>query len=107
MTRTVIMLPETTDDLANLYSYVARHDSIAHADMLLSKLEDTCATLGDNPQRGHVVPELKRIFVEGFREIHYKPYRVIFQIAGETVYVHAILDGRRELQAFLERRLLG
>jgi toxin ParE1/3/4 len=107
MTCQVIVLPEAKEDLVELYLYVARHDSVPRADALLSKLEETCASLSDNPERGHVVPELKRVFVEGFREIHYKPYRVIYQTFGETIYVHAVLDGRRELQEFLERRMFG
>jgi toxin ParE1/3/4 len=107
MTEKVILLPEAKGDMVDLYLYVARHDSVIHADALLLKLEETCSSLCNNPERGHVVPELKRVFVGGFREIHFKPYRIIFQTAGETVYVHAVLDGRRELQELLEKRMLG
>ena len=107
MTGSVILLPEAKEDLVDLYLYVARHDSTVHADALLLKLEEKCSSLGNNPERGHVVPELKRVFVEGFREIHYNPYRIIFQTVGETVYIHAVLDGRRELQELLEKRIFG
>ena len=30
----------------------------------------------------------------------------IYQIEGQTVFVHCVLDGRRDLQELLERRLL-
>jgi hypothetical protein len=39
-------------------------------------------------------------------EIHFKPYRIIYQIVGRTVFVHCVLDGRRAVQEMLERRLL-
>ncbi len=106
MTRKVVILPEAKQDLVDVYMYVAGHDPVTHADRLLDKLEEMCISLNDNPERGHFVPELHRVFVEGFREIHFKPYRIIFQISGETVFVHAVLDGKRELQETLERRLL-
>ena len=106
MSYTVIVLPEAKDDLLDIYLYVAEHDSISRADALLEKLEHTCYSLNLNPERGHTVPELKRIHIEGFREIHFKPYRIIFQICVDDVYIHAVLDGRRELQEILERRML-
>jgi toxin ParE1/3/4 len=51
-------------------------------------------------------PELERIGVCGYREIHFKPYRIIYQIAGQKVFIHCVLDGRRAMQEILERRLL-
>ena len=37
----------------------------------------------------------------------FKPYRIVYQVLGETVYVMLIADGRRDMQALLQRRLLG
>jgi toxin ParE1/3/4 len=107
MTGKAIFLPEAKKDMTDLYLYVARHDSITHADGLFLKIKEACSSLANNPERGHVVPELKKVFVEGFREIHFKPYRIIFQTVCDDVYIHAVLDGRRELQELLEKRLLG
>lgn len=106
MTFEILILPEAESDLTELYRYVAMHDSQGNADKLLSLLEEKCTSLELNPERGHSVSELDRIYVSGFRELHCKPYRIIYQIIGSTVYIYAILDGRRELQELLERRLL-
>jgi toxin ParE1/3/4 len=106
MNNKVIILPEARDDLVDIYLYISKHDSINSADSLLYKLEKKCLSLKNSPERGHTVPELGRIYVEGFREIHFKPYRIIYQCIIDVVYIHAILDGRRELQEFLERRIL-
>lgn len=102
----VIILPEAKGDLVDIYSYIAENDFISRADRLLDNIEDRCRSLHTMPQRGHEVPELKHIHVEGFCEIHFKPYRIIYQVIGKEVFIHAILDGRRELQELLERRLL-
>jgi toxin ParE1/3/4 len=102
----VQMLPEADDDLVDIYHYVANHDSIGQADKLLDSLELKCTSLINNPERGHSVQELERIHATGFREIHFKPYRIIHQITGNAVFIHAVIDGRRELQELLERRLL-
>lgn len=102
----VLMLPEAEGDLVAVYRYVAEHDSAGKAEKLLTVLEQKCSALSGNPERGHSVPELRRIYVTGFREIHFKPYRIIYQIVVDKVYLHAVLDGRRELQELLERRLM-
>jgi toxin ParE1/3/4 len=106
MKYSVVFLPEAEQDLLDIYLYVAQHDAISRAEALLLNLEEKCMYLNENPERGHLVPELKHVHVEGFREIHYKPYRIIFQVTAECVYVHAVFDGRRELQEILERRIL-
>ena len=58
------------------------------------------------PERGHIPPELERIGVFGFREIHFKPYRIVYEIERKGVFIHCVLDGRRDLQELLESRLL-
>jgi toxin ParE1/3/4 len=41
-----------------------------------------------------------------YREILGKPYRIIYRVMAENVYVLVIADGRRDMQALLQRRLL-
>jgi toxin ParE1/3/4 len=100
------ILPEAEDDLFDIYHYVANHDSKSSADKLLDSLEMKFASLNNAPERGHSVPELERINATGFREIHFKPYRIVYQIFGDSVFIHAVIDDRRDLRELLERRLL-
>ena len=44
--------------------------------------------------------------VSRYREIFFKPYRIIYRVMGDNVYVLVIADGRRDMQALLLRRLL-
>ena len=97
---------EAEQDLIDIYRYVATHDSVEAADYLLDELETLCSKLSSLPQRGHVPPELERVAVTAYREVHFKPYRVVYEIIGREVFVHCVLDGRRDMQSLLERRLL-
>jgi len=56
--------------------------------------------------RENFPPELERIGVYDYREVFFKPYRIIYQISGSEVYVHCVLDGRRDMQTLLQQRLL-
>jgi len=39
-------------------------------------------------------------------QCRFKPYRIIYRVMDKTVYVLLIVDGRRDMQPLLERRLL-
>lgn len=96
---------EAEQDLFDIYRFIATSDSTQSAAQVLDELESLCLRLTDLPLRGHVPPELDRIGVTLFREVHFKPYRIIYEVSGQDVYVHAVVDGRRDMQSLLERRL--
>jgi len=102
----VFLVAEAEDDIFDIYNYVAKYDSVDNADKFFGNLQNTINSLKLQPKRGSFLPELERIDVYEFREIHYKPYRIIYQITGDEVYVHCVLHGRRELQELLQQRLL-
>jgi toxin ParE1/3/4 len=37
----------------------------------------------------------------------FKPWRVVYRVIGDRVVVYLIVDGRRDMQTVLARRLLG
>jgi toxin ParE1/3/4 len=102
----VSFLPAAEEDLFAIYKYVRLNDSKSAAEKLFSKLYEKCSALKSYPERGHYPPELQLLELYDYLEIHYKPYRVIYQIIGRQVFVHCILDGRRDMQKLLQERLL-
>jgi len=101
----VNLLGEAEDDLLEIYKYVAVQDSVDRAEKLFDKLYETCLSLKELPNRGHTPPELAGTN-ETFHEIHYKPYRIIYEVMENVVFIHCILDGRRNMKKLLEERLL-
>ena len=97
---------DAEDDIFDIYAFVAMNESVERADKLLDALRQTCLKLRKFPHRGNIVSELIEIGVPEFREMHYKPYRIIYSFESTTVYVHCILDGRRDIQDLLQERLL-
>ncbi len=97
---------DAEDDLFDIYAFVAMNDSVERADRLFAALRRTCLKLRRLPLRGKIPTELFEIGVTEFRELKYKPYRVIYSLESTTVYVHCVLDGRRDIQTILQERLL-
>ncbi len=102
----VLIIDEAEKDILEIYYYIVDNDSIRSADWVIERLELLCESLTDLPERGHFPPELLRLDIRFYREIHFKPYRIIYQIIENSVYIHCVLDGRRDLDDLLRRRLL-
>ncbi len=94
------------EDLFEIYQYVFFNDSEEKAEKLYSKLYEKCLSLQDYPNRGHVPPELSLLGMDDFLELSYKPYRIIYQIIEKVVFIHCVLDGRRDMQKLLQERLM-
>jgi toxin ParE1/3/4 len=101
----VLLSTQAEQDVEDIYRYVAERDEISKADRVLAALQACCRALADFPERGNVPKELRPIGITEFREVHYKPYRVIYRIFGTRVIVYCVLDGRRDMQSLLQRRL--
>lgn len=102
----VNFINDAEEDLLDIYKYVYLNDSEANAEKLYDNLYKKYLTLQAFPKRGRTLPELKLFEIEDFMEIFYKPYRIIYQIIQDEVFIHCILDGRREVQKMLQERLL-
>ena len=58
------------------------------------------------PERGRVVPELAAVGIRTYRELVVEPWRLVYRITEKTVYVLAVLDGRRNIEDVLLDRLV-
>ncbi len=103
----VQLTPGAEADLVAIQDFAAGHRSLFEADALIAKLLEAIQTLETFPLRGSVPKELAKIGVEDYRQLIVQPYRVIYAIEQETVFVLIVADGRRNMQELLERRLLS
>jgi plasmid stabilization system protein ParE len=92
-------------DLAAFVEFIAR-DSIASAPSVLNRIEQRAETLTTQPKRGRKVPELTAIGIPMYRELIVSPWRIVYRTAGNTVYILAVMDGRRNLEDVLLERFL-
>jgi toxin ParE1/3/4 len=104
MKHKVFLTDSASGDIVEIWRYIVLNDSVSAADKIKGALRKTIEGLRSLPQRGHVPPELERIGVSGYHEVHYKPYRIIYFVREKDVYVIAVFDGRRDIQEILVRR---
>lgn len=95
-----------TLDVEDIYTHIARQDGVDKANHVLSRIEKAIASLAALPERGVYPKELAALGIQDYREVFFKPYRIIYCLRKKTVYILLVADGRRDMQALLQRRLL-
>ena len=108
----VFLTADAARDLEELYQYIAVHDAPGKAEHVLTSIEKAFGSLSESPDRGAHPKELLALGIRDYREIFFKPCRVIYRDNGgrfkpvPTIPVFLIADGRRDMQMLLQRRLL-
>lgn len=103
----VLLTKGAEQDLESIYDYIAEFDCKANADYVLGRLLEVVESLSTFPGRGAYPKELATLGIRDYRQIAFKPYRVIYRVMAQKVYIYVIADGRRDIQSLLARRLLG
>ena len=101
----VIWASAAENDLARIIEYLAV-DNPANALKVLDKLKKKAANLHHSPKRGRIIPELQEYGIYQFRELIIAPWRLIYRVQMNEVYVLAVLDSRRNIEDILLKRIL-
>ena len=91
-------------DLLDIIEYIAI-DSPDNALKILQKIKKMASILHSLPERGRVVPKLQDQGILIYREIVTAPWRIIYRISDNNVYVLSVLDARRNVEDILLKRL--
>lgn len=103
----VLLTEGAEQDLEAIHDYISEYDCVANANYVLDEWMNVVESLSKFPQRGSYPKELVALGIKEYRQTAFKPYRVIYRVAGSQVIIYLIADGRRDMQAVLARRLLG
>ena len=103
----VLLTEGAEQDLEAIHDYISEFDRAAHADHVLDRLMQVVEGLAQFPERGSYPKELVAMGIKDYRQTTFKPYRVIYRVLGSRVVIYLIVDGRRDMQSVLARRLLG
>ena len=102
----VFLAREAEADLEEITDFIERNDSSERADSVYDRIKETILKLETFPGRGRVVPELRDVGLREYREVLFKPYRILYFVSEKRVYVHCIFDGRRDVNDVLSQRFL-
>jgi toxin ParE1/3/4 len=92
-------------DLERIAAYLAS-ESPLRATAVVDRIVERAESLASLPNRGRTPPELRSIGDRTWRELQEHPWRIIYRRLDDVVQIHAVLDGRRNLEDILLERML-
>jgi toxin ParE1/3/4 len=103
----VLLTDGAEHDLASIHEYIAETEGDRVAERLLQRFIDLADRLSEFPERGSHPRELLALGIREYRQVMLRPYRITYRIIDQQVIITVIVDGRRDMQSLLARRLLG
>ncbi len=91
----VNLTQQAQNDLEQIFYYIA-DDSINNATNFILQLEKNVYSLEDFPDRNPLIPE-NEFFGTDYRHLIYKKYRIVYRIAGKSVFILRIFHGAKLL----------
>lgn len=102
----LVWAPNAIRDLDEILDYAATKRGPEDAERLYRKIVPRVDGLTRFPKRARLVPELRRVGVREYRELIVSPYRILFRLAGQSIVILGVFDGRRDLTELLLTRAL-
>ena len=102
----VLLTAGAEQDIEAIYDFITEYDCVERADYVLAQIEAVIENLASFPERGSYPKEPLDLGIKEYKQVAFKPYRVIYRIAAKQVIIHLVADDRRHLQGILNRRLL-
>jgi plasmid stabilization system protein ParE len=65
------------------------------------RIREAVDTIASFPQAGKVPPELEPLGANQYCQIIASMNRIIYEIRGNDIFIHIVIDTRKDLQSFL------
>jgi toxin ParE1/3/4 len=94
------------NDLVSIIEYIAGENPL-QASRIFSEIRKRAESLNAFPDRGRMVPELQNQGITLYRELIIGPWRVMYRVSEDSVYVLSVLDSRQNVEDILLQRLIA
>lgn len=102
----IVILASAEYDLKELRSYIIKNFSHDTWQKTYGKLKESIRNLATFPHFGSIPEELETLNLSQYRQTLSGMNRIIYEVRQDTVYIHIIVDSRRDLKSFLMHRLV-
>jgi plasmid stabilization system protein ParE len=102
----IVILESAELDLKDLRSYIVQNFSAATWQKTFRQIKASIRNLASFPGLGSIPDELQTLNLTQYRQVLSGLNRIIYEVRQDTLYVHLVVDSRRDLLTFLLRRLV-
>lgn len=102
----VVILDSAERDLKELRAYIVKNFSDDTWRDSYTRIKETIRSLQKFPQAGSIPDEIEKLNLTQYRQVLAGMNRVIYEVRQEIIYIHIVVDARRDMNTLLTRRLL-
>lgn len=102
----VVILDSAEQDLKELRGYIIKEFSRDTWLKTFDKIKTSIRNLAKFPLLGAIPPELEALHLTQYRQIVSGKNRIIYEPRPDAVYVHMVVDARRDMKSLLLQRLM-
>lgn len=102
----IVILESAEHDLKDLRSYVVKNFSSDAWQDNYTKLKESIRNLKTFPLAGGIPDEIAKLNLSQYRQLVSGQNRIVYEVRQDRIYIHMIVDVRRDMHALLTRRLL-
>lgn len=106
MSLKVVILESAEHDLKELRGYIVKNFSLKTWQNTYDNIKEVIRNLKTFPYTGSIPEEIEKLNLSQYRQVISGMNRIIYEVRQDTLYIHIIVDGRRDLTSLLTRRLL-
>jgi plasmid stabilization system protein ParE len=93
------------EELNEIIDYISK-TNINYAIKILDSIEENVKKLDMFPERYRIVPELEKYGYLLYRQMIVEYWRIIYKIVNDHVYIMLVIDGRRNLEDLLLKKMI-
>ncbi|HEV2613752.1 MAG TPA: type II toxin-antitoxin system RelE/ParE family toxin [Gammaproteobacteria bacterium] len=101
----IIISKMAEKDLFELFTYISENDYSGKAEVFIENLLKKIDSLLYFPEWRQRVQETTKVNNSRLYKIFYISYRITYEIRGDKITIHSVIDGRRNLKKILPKRL--
>jgi toxin ParE1/3/4 len=101
----VIVTQTVEDDIDEIILYIVE-DNATIGLKILDRLQKSINSLKYFPERGRRVPELLDKNIKEYKKLIETSWRIIYKVENNDVRVITVIDGRRNIQDILTKKLI-
>jgi plasmid stabilization system protein ParE len=102
----VVILESAEHDLKELKDYIIKNFSVETWQITYDKIKTAIRNLKSFPYAGSIPEELEKLNLSQYRQVLSGMNRIIYEVRLNIIYIHIIMDTRRDLKSLLTKRLL-
>ena len=102
----VVILESAEHDLKELRGYIVKNFSLEIWQSTYDKLKEAIRNLKTFPLAGSIPEEIEKLNLSQYRQLFSGMNRIIYEVRQDTLYIHIVVEARRDMESLLTRRLL-